>query len=808
MSLLSLFQFNTDKDYKEIEDTVEDKVIIYLTTLVNRTDLIAESLKRYSKSKRKVSDGRINELISIYFSLESFITTHKEPFVKDIKTKAELRNEIKNNFPLDELSESFRVIFLDDKRQAFYIYKYSINFIIKYIFSVFGAYPTTTLVKSFCPSTIFEGLTISETDSTLDFTDLDKKLDELEFIDLNQNFKDFYEYLYHEVGEQLGSKNAINIVEKTYDEVKNTYSYEFIYKLLEIVPPGILELEKLSYLSREQLERRVSQAVTGEKTKRQLAESITKEYEQKVAEVKKQNEELEKTKAAVINLLKDARELEEQLIDERDKAKTIIQSMNEAVLLIDKQGTIETLNPIAITLLGVNESQSIGKKIDEVFQIYQGEERIEKDAHPAHRTLSEDRNVTVSLEDNYYLLKSDTIKIPIAINTSPLRSDGLSGAVIFFTDVTAEKEKREQIEALVKQRTLQVKEEQAKLTASINSMPKGFILTDINGQIILANSSALKALDATETLLNIAEIHHILGTEVDLLGKFNNIVHNQAQAVLPFEVTFGSKFLKIFINPIYLSVENQQILGAVFLVDDVTEERVLQRSRDEFFSIASHELRTPLTAIRGNTSMIMNHYADISPEEMKQLMESIYQSSLRLINIVNEFLTTSRLEQGRMVFDLMELNFSEIVTTVLQEVDHLIKEKNLYITVDNIDINLPKIKADGNKLREVLMNLIGNSVKFTDTGGITLKAVVEEDYMNVFITDTGRGVPLSNQSLLFRKFQQASNNILTRDTTSSTGLGLYITKLIMEGMNGSISLYKSEENQGSTFLLKIPLYKE
>ena len=113
--------------------------------------------------------------------------------------------------------------------------------------------------------------------------------------------------------------------------------------------------------------------------------------------------------------------------------------------------------------------------------------------------------------------------------------------------------------------------------------------------------------------------------------------------------------------------------------------------------------------------------------------------------------------------------------------------------------------GDDDRIKEVVLNLLTNAIKFSDAGTISITGEVGSKEVTIRVSDEGKGIPAANQNRLFRKFQQASNNILTRDTTRSTGLGLYISKLIMEGMNGKIYLERSEENKGSTFAISLPI---
>ncbi|MEK9196474.1 MAG: HAMP domain-containing sensor histidine kinase, partial [Patescibacteria group bacterium] len=249
-------------------------------------------------------------------------------------------------------------------------------------------------------------------------------------------------------------------------------------------------------------------------------------------------------------------------------------------------------------------------------------------------------------------------------------------------------------------------------------------------------------------------------------------------------------------------------IGSVVLFDDVTEKTVMQRSKDEFFSIASHELRTPLTAIRGNTSMILNYYEkQLKDPELKEMVTDIHASSLRLIEIVNDFLDTSRLEQGKMVFNLTDISLTKLIEEVVKETNIVAGEQGNKVVFEEPEKPLPLVSADMNKLKQVIYNMVGNSLKFTENGVITLKPEKKGSHIKVSVTDTGRGISEESKVLLFRKFQQATSSLITRDTTKGTGLGLYISKLILDNMDGSIGIDRSEVGVGSTFYFTIPIAK-
>jgi signal transduction histidine kinase len=244
----------------------------------------------------------------------------------------------------------------------------------------------------------------------------------------------------------------------------------------------------------------------------------------------------------------------------------------------------------------------------------------------------------------------------------------------------------------------------------------------------------------------------------------------------------------------------------VVLLEDITERKVLERSKDEFLSIASHELRTPLTAIRGNTAMIKQFYEpQVNDTAFNEMVEDIHQSSVRLISIVNDFLDASRLEQGKIKFKIEPFDLTTVLEGVSYETSNLAQEKDTRIVIDTTLQSIPKVNADKDRVKQIVYNLVGNALRFTEHGSITLTAQKQGDMIKVFVTDTGPGISEEDQRRLFHKFQQAGSNLFTRETSRGTGLGLYISKLLVEGMGGVIGIDHSEIGKGTTFAFTLPI---
>lgn len=532
-------------------------------------------------------------------------------------------------------------------------------------------------------------------------------------------------------------------------------------------------------------------------------DDITERKETEKA-IEQKNRELESTKSAMLNILEDERKLEEQVKDERDQAQAIISSMSEGLFVVNREYKVLLTNAMASELVGIPIEDIIGKKLSDITVIYNADTPVEETQRPLYRTLHNGEHVSYGLEDNHYL-ESKHGKIPVAISTTPLRrGDEIIGALATFHDISKDKAVKETIENQVEERTHDLVREQARFMASIRNLPLGFIMTDVTGKVVLINSIARKILNNTQEQLTLDDVAKSFEGIIDILGESKVCTETRKSKQLS-SVQYNSRWVRLFIAPIITQGEVAEVIGQVYVLEDTTESKMVERSKDEFFSIASHELRTPLTAIRGNTSMIIDFYGDkITDPDLKEMISDIHASSLRLIDIVNDFLNVSRIEQGKIDFKNTEFDLKDLIRESVAEFEGSALEKHVVVRfADNGDI--PHVYADRDRTKQVLLNLIGNALKFTETGEVVVSVTTEHNQVKTMVIDSGRGISKENQSLLFRKFQQAGSSLFTRDTTKGTGLGLYISRLIIEGMGGRIWLEKSEEGVGSEFCFTVPV---
>lgn len=365
------------------------------------------------------------------------------------------------------------------------------------------------------------------------------------------------------------------------------------------------------------------------------------------------------------------------------------------------------------------------------------------------------------------------------------------------------KKEEQDLEQKIQKNTFDLREEYAKFYASIDNLSLGFIITDKEKNIIFLNKT-IKDLFYSDPKTNIKlqVLQDQTHGKIDLFKNHDNVLRNSLS--LSFEhVNIGDKHVNIFISPVILQSET---IGTVILTKDITWEYINEKSKEDFFTIASHELRAPLTAIRGYIAIIKQFfYESIKDEELKKIINDVDTLSVQLINIVNDFLDTPKLEQGKIRVKKEPCDLIPIINTSIKETGSIATQKKLYIKFSS-SFESAKVLGDKEKIRQVLINLISNGLKYTQEGGIIINIdKTPNSQYKISIKDTGKGVSQENTKLLFTKFQRIDPSKGSHLT--STGLGLYISKLLIEKMNGTIQLENTEEGKGSTFSFSLPVYE-
>ncbi|MBT6818771.1 MAG: PAS domain S-box protein [Candidatus Magasanikbacteria bacterium] len=246
-----------------------------------------------------------------------------------------------------------------------------------------------------------------------------------------------------------------------------------------------------------------------------------------------------------------------------------------------------------------------------------------------------------------------------------------------------------------------------------------------------------------------------------------------------------------------------RVVGCVVTFRDVTEERMVDRAKTEFVSLASHQLRTPLTAISWYGEMLLKGEVGELSEDQKVYMDKIYGSNERMIELVGALLNVSRIELGTFMVEPKICSLVGIVRGVVGELKPQIAKKDIKFSI-KYDSKIPKkMKLDSKLVVVIVQNLLSNAIKYTpNKGKVTLEIKKRKNNVEIVVSDSGYGIPKKQQDQIYKKLFRA-DNIKVKDT-EGTGLGLYIVKSILDNTDGKI-WFKSAEGKGSKFFVAIPL---
>src|SRR5262249_10723416 len=260
--------------------------------------------------------------------------------------------------------------------------------------------------------------------------------------------------------------------------------------------------------------------------------------------------------------------------------------------------------------------------------------------------------------------------------------------------------------------------------------------------------------------------------------------------------------LQTFAAQSVLAIQNARLFQEI--EDKSRQLADASQHKSQFLANMSHELRTPLNAILGYTELILDSiYGDV-PEKMHTVLARVQSNGKHLLDLINDVLDLSKIEAGQLILSLGEYSLKNVVQTVFSAIEPLASEKKLAFKVE-VPSNLPPGRGDERRLAQVLLNLVGNAIKFTDDGEVAIKASNVNGSFEVAVRDTGPGISEVDQAKLFQEFQQADNSVTKKK--GGTGLGLAISKRIIEMHGGKIWL-ESVVGQGSTFSFALPVIVE
>jgi PAS domain S-box-containing protein len=275
----------------------------------------------------------------------------------------------------------------------------------------------------------------------------------------------------------------------------------------------------------------------------------------------------------------------------------------------------------------------------------------------------------------------------------------------------------------------------------------------------------------------------------------------RVNSVVGKEISIGKR-MDIEVSTVFLE-EGAEEGGVLIILHDVTRDKLVERMKTEFVSIAAHQLRTPLSAIKWTLRMVLDGDTGKITDEQKDLLEKTYISNERMILLINDLLNVSRIEEGRFLYKQELANLEDVISNVIDDSQDIVKMKKMTLKFDKPKDVLPQVSIDKEKMKLAIQNLLENAVKYTPEGGkINISLEKENDKLVFKIEDSGVGIPEDQHERIFTKFFRGDNVI--RMETEGSGLGLYTTMNIIEAHKGKI-WFDSKEGEGTTFTFVIPI---
>jgi signal transduction histidine kinase len=347
------------------------------------------------------------------------------------------------------------------------------------------------------------------------------------------------------------------------------------------------------------------------------------------------------------------------------------------------------------------------------------------------------------------------------------------------------------------------------LTAVLDSTIDGILLSDADGNMQLANRPLVRltremGMSYDGTIVDrLLSVEHRVRDQEAYRATMEGLRANPDESTFDeFEDSVTGRVFQGFTSPVL--DDRGGFIGRLWTLRDVTQQRELDRLKDDFVATVSHELRTPLTSMMGFLEMIREGEAGELNDEQKRFLAIVYRSSERLQRLVGDLLFVARLDANGLQLQFGEAKLDDIVREAVESSGALARSREVSLVAE-VD-EMPPVSGDKERLSQLVGNLVSNALKFTPAGGsVVARTFVDGGHAVVEIADTGIGVPLGEQSRLFQRFFRSST--ATEQAIPGTGLGLVISRAIAEAHGGTIGV-TSLPGEGTTFRVEIPLETE
>jgi len=424
---------------------------------------------------------------------------------------------------------------------------------------------------------------------------------------------------------------------------------------------------------------------------------------------------------------------------------------------------------------------------------------------------------TRELEESKATVEEQVRKQTAKLQEQNYHLEDMRKAVVNILEDVAESEQdlRHKTEELQKATVIidQQKERVEGILRFLKSIGDGVVATDMDGKIIFFN-------EAAEKLTGVPNEKAIGGFAWETLWYFKeNDPENQIQVIRKFlagEKKFNrasdrlmlkrkdGAVIGVSFSISFIYDTNNSKQGCILVMRDVTEERELEKNKDNFLSVAAHQLRTPLSGIRWSLEMLLGDDVGKLPGEAHEVVENINENTMRLITLVNDLLNVSRINMGKVIEPASPVNVAETISAVLKSGDGFVAKNKIKIVFDANKKAEARVFISPQHFFESIENIVSNAIKYTPEQG-TVKITVSSkgNQIKIAVADSGIGIPKKEQEKMFSKFFRAQNAI--QKDPDGSGLGLSVVKSFIEEAGGTVS-FESEEGKGTTFFVSLPIY--
>ncbi|MBU1665823.1 MAG: PAS domain S-box protein [Gammaproteobacteria bacterium] len=507
--------------------------------------------------------------------------------------------------------------------------------------------------------------------------------------------------------------------------------------------------------------------------------------------------------------------------------RLLLESVAEGIFGIDHQGRTTFINPAALTMLGYTAEELIGEPMHTLtHHSHPDGLHYPHDECPTHLTLNDGNTRHV---DSDHFWRKDGSHFPVEYRTAQVREHGeIIGAVVVFQDSTerlrieAELERyRHHLEDSVAQRTAQLQEAEQRSRLILDTSANGLYGIDTGGNLMFINPAGSSMLGyAADDLIGRpvhVTLHHthadgspFPGSTCPMLGALRHGKPARNDDDLFWRADGTPLPVATATQPM---LKEGHIVGAVVSFIDISQRKALDAARDqalaeaerltrvksEFLANMSHEIRTPLNGVLGLAQIGCRDSA--GRDRASETFAKIVQSGKLLLGIINDILDFSKIEAGKLEIESLPVELLGVLREVTNLMNERAQAKGLAFRIRKAP-DLPSVcKTDPVRLGQILINLLANAIKFTESGSVTLGIARDGEQLVFTVTDTGIGMTPEQVARLFRPFEQADGSTTRR--FGGTGLGLAITQRLLQLMDGNIRV-DSQPGVGSCFEVRLP----